>query len=31
MAQEPASEEAPAEAGRSQAERALLRALRMGR
>src|SRR4051794_30404168 len=31
MAQEPASEQAPAEAGRSQAERALLRALRMGR
>ena len=31
LAQEPAAEEAPAEAGRSQAERALLRALRMGR
>ena len=31
MAQEPAAEEVPAEAGRSQAERALLRALRMGR
>jgi hypothetical protein len=31
MAQEPAAEEAPAGAGRSQAERALLRALRMGR
>ena len=31
LAQEPAPEEAPAEAGRSQAERALLRALRTGR
>ncbi|WP_431272285.1 DUF6468 domain-containing protein [Dankookia sp. P2] len=31
VAQEPGAEETPAEAGRSQAERALLRALRLGR